>query len=181
MVILQKRVAGIDESSLDRFLARTKRAAGLQGSVTVLVTTSRELRALNGRFRGMDKPTDVLSFPAELLARARYAGDVAISAEIAAHNALRLGHSTADEVKILALHGVLHLAGYDHETDDGQMSRTEERLRKRLGLPVGLIERSVRPKKTVQRVASKTALRNGAKKEADSRIARDSGSRRRSR
>ncbi len=71
-----------------------------------------------------------------------FAGDVAISVEIARENSLTLGHTTADEVKILILHGVLHLAGYDHERDSGQMARRERALRKELGLPVGLIQRS---------------------------------------
>jgi probable rRNA maturation factor len=71
-----------------------------------------------------------------------FAGDVAISAEIAAQNARRLGHSLPEEIKILALHGVLHLAGYDHERDRGEMARKEEHLRKQLGLPVALIERT---------------------------------------
>jgi probable rRNA maturation factor len=144
MVILQKRVAGADEESLDRFVARAKRAVGLHGAVTVLVTSSRELRALNSQFRGKDKPTDVLSFPAEVMAARRFAGDVAISAEIAAQSARRLGHSTAEEVKILVLHGVLHLAGYDHESDQGEMARREMALRTKLRLPVGLIERNGR-------------------------------------
>jgi probable rRNA maturation factor len=142
MVILQKRVAGMNEATLDRFLARAKRAVGLHGAVTVLITTNRELRTLNSRFRAKDKPTDVLSFPAVLQSARGYAGDVAISAEIAAQNARHLGHSTADEVKILTLHGVLHLAGYDHEKDNGAMARAEVRLRKKLGLPVALIERA---------------------------------------
>jgi probable rRNA maturation factor len=67
---------------------------------------------------------------------------VAISAEIAAKNARRLGHAPKEEIKILALHGVLHLAGYDHERDQGEMARREEGLRKQLGLPVALIERN---------------------------------------
>jgi probable rRNA maturation factor len=142
MVILHKPVAGLNEGSLDRFVARAKRAAGLRGAVTVLVTTSSELRRLNHRFRGKDKPTDVLSFPAEMMSRGRFAGDVAISADIAAKNARRLGHSPAEEVKVLALHGLLHLAGYDHEADSGTMAKREGRLRERLGLPVALIERS---------------------------------------
>ena len=70
------------------------------------------------------------------------AGDIAISAEIAAQNARHLGHSAAQEIKILVLHGILHLAGYDHESDRGTMARKEVRLRKSLGLPSGLIERS---------------------------------------
>jgi probable rRNA maturation factor len=142
MVILKKRVPGLNEASLDRFLGRARRAVRLRGKVTVLVTTNQALRVLNERFRGKDQPTDVLSFPVESAESGDFAGDVAISAEIAAQNARRLGHSPAAEVKILALHGVLHLAGYDHERDKGQMARKEERLRLQLGLPVALIERS---------------------------------------
>lgn len=142
MVILQKRVVGLTEDALDRFVLRAKRVAGLRGSVTVLVTSSRELRRLNQQFRGKDKPTDVLSFPPSPLAAKGYAGDLAISAEIASQNARRLGHSPAEEVKILALHGVLHLRGYDHEIDSGKMARKEEELRRQLGLPIALIERN---------------------------------------
>ncbi len=142
MVILQKRVAGLTEDALDRFVARAKRVAGLRGSVTVLVTSNRELHRLNQRFRGKDKPTDVLSFPPDPLAARGFAGDVAISAEMAAQNARRLGHSTAEEIKILTLHGVLHLSGYNHENDTGQMARKEQELRQQFGLPVALIERN---------------------------------------
>lgn len=157
MVILQRRVAGLNEDSLDRFVARAKRAAGLRGAVTVLVTTSRELRRLNARFRGKDKPTDVLSFPAQVVAASRFAGDVAISADIAAKNARRLGHSPAEEVKILALHGVLHLAGYDHEVDNGLMARREARMRQQLGLPDALIERTTKQASRLGRAASGAA------------------------
>jgi probable rRNA maturation factor len=124
-----------------RFVARARRAARLRRTVNVLVTSSQELRSLNRRFRGKNHPTDVLSFPAVGAAVNGFAGDVAISAEIAAKSALQLGHSTAEEVKILVIHGVLHLAGYDHERDNGEMARKENRLRRSLGLPVGLIER----------------------------------------
>jgi len=142
MVILQKRVVGLTEAALNRFVTRAKRITGLHGSVTVLVTSSRELRRLNQHFRGKDKPTDVLSFPPHPLGARGFAGDVAISAEIAAQNARRLGHSPAQEIKILTLHGVLHLSGYDHETDAGTMARKEGALRKQLGLPMALIERN---------------------------------------
>jgi len=141
VVILRKPVAGLSEESLQRFLARAARAGGVGGAVNVLVTTSREVQSLNRRFRGKDKPTDVLSFPPLAKWSAGFAGDVAISADIAARNGRRLGHSAAEEVKILVLHGVLHLAGFDHERDNGTMARKEERLRKALGLPVGLIAR----------------------------------------
>ena len=139
LVIFQKRVTDLSEPALNRFLARARRAAGLKGAVNVLLTSSAEMKRLNRRFRGKDKPTDVLSFPADAL---ELAGDIAISAEIAAANADQLGHSVDTELKILILHGLLHLAGYDHETDAGEMQAQEARLRRRLNLPVGLIERT---------------------------------------
>jgi probable rRNA maturation factor len=142
--------------ALSRFVALAKRAVRLQGDLTVLVTGNEELRRLNRRFRGKNQPTDVLSFPAPSAPRDGPRGDVAISAEIARANAKMLGHSAADEVKILVLHGVLHLAGYDHERDHGEMARKELRLRKSLGLPPGLIERNGRRSKTF------TAKRAGA-------------------
>lgn len=148
MVILQKRVAGLSEGALDRFATRAKRAVGVRGAVTILVTSSLELRRLNERFRGKDKPTDVLSFPAEMVSKGRFAGDVAISADIASQNARRLGHSPAEEVKVLVLHGLLHLAGYDHAADSGTMARREMGLRKQLKLPVALIERSEKRQET---------------------------------
>jgi probable rRNA maturation factor len=142
LVIFRKRVAQLSERSLAGFVRRACEAAKLRGEVNVLITGNREMRSLNARFRKKDKPTDVLSFPAEFPGEDQSAGDLAISAEIASQNARLLGHSPAEEIKILVLHGVLHLAGYDHETDDGQMSRLEIRLRKALKLPFGLIERS---------------------------------------
>ncbi len=142
MVILQKRVPDLTELALDRFLACARRAAALKGAVNVLVTSSAEMKSLNRRFRGKDKPTDVLSFPAEPGSQKQFAGEIAISAEIAAHNARALGHTPAEEVKILALHGILHLRGYDHECDNGAMTRREKQLRAKLHLPLGLIERT---------------------------------------
>jgi probable rRNA maturation factor len=162
MIILQKRIPGLRESSLNRFLADACRASGLRGSVNVLVTNSRQLQSLNRRFRGKDKATDVLSFPAALADG--LAGDIAISADIAARNASELGHSAADEIRILMLHGVLHLAGYDHERDKGEMARKEQGLRQALGLPVGLIERN----------ASPAGVKSRSRKGAASSIARKS-------
>lgn len=140
-MILQKRVAGLTELALDRFVVRARRMVGLRGAVNVLVTSSGEMRSLNRRFRSKDQPTDVLSFPALPGLKTRYAGDIAISAEIAAGNARSLGHSAVTEIKILTLHGILHLRGYDHDSDHGQMARREARLRRDLRLPSGLIER----------------------------------------
>ncbi|HSS97974.1 MAG TPA: rRNA maturation RNase YbeY [Terriglobales bacterium] len=142
MVILHKPVPKLNESALARFVIKACKAVGLKGNVNVLVTSSQEMRSLNRRFRGKDKPTDVLSFPSIAEFAAGLAGDVAISQEIATKNARAIGHAPADEIKILTLHGVLHLAGYDHESDNGEMAQQEDRLRRKLGLPVGLIERS---------------------------------------
>jgi probable rRNA maturation factor len=148
VVILQKKVAGLSQKSLERFVLRARRAAGLRGLTNVLVTTSSTVRSLNRQFRGKNQATDVLSFPLPLPVlsggrkRSALAGEIAISADIAAQNAATLGHSPAAEVKVLALHGILHLAGFDHERDNGEMARKEMQLRRLLNLPVALIERT---------------------------------------
>ncbi|MGD0757752.1 MAG: rRNA maturation RNase YbeY [Candidatus Sulfotelmatobacter sp.] len=142
---MQKPITGLSEAGLERFLLRARRAAGLKGRVNLLVTSGAEVRSLNRRFRGKNKETDVLSFPANserTPGASRLAGEIAISADVAKQSAAQLGHSAADEVKILALHGILHLAGFDHERDNGQMKRRERRLRRALRLPAGLIERA---------------------------------------
>jgi probable rRNA maturation factor len=144
MVIFRKHVAGLSEAALARFVSRACRALNLRGLVNVLVTGSPELRTLNWRFRATDKPTDVLSFLPDPGFECGLAGDIAVSAEIAKQNARRLGHSAAQEIKVLVLHGVLHLAGYDHEHDHGRMAAREMNLRQSLGLPLGLIERNGR-------------------------------------
>lgn len=145
MVILQKKVAGLTESTLDRFLLRARKAVGLRGRVNVLVTSSAAVRALNRQFRGKNKATDVLSFPSACDSKSgemgKLAGDVAISADVARQNSVRLGHTVSEEIKILALHGILHLAGFDHESDNGEMARKEATLRRALRLPAALIER----------------------------------------
>jgi len=143
-VILRKHVTGLSHTALTRFLARASRAIKLKGAVNVLVAGSAELRRLNRRFRGKDEPTDVLSFLPGPGFVDGMAGDIAISADIAKRNARRLGHSPAQEIRILVLHGVLHLAGYDHEHDQGKMAARESKLRHSLGLPAGLIERNGR-------------------------------------
>lgn len=145
MVILQKKVAGLNEGALHRFVLRARNAVGLRATVNVLVTSSATVRSLNRQFRSQNKATDVLSFPAlstnPSSGTRTVAGDVAISADIARQNAIRLGHPVAQEIKILVLHGILHLAGFDHERDNGQMARKEAKLRRALRLPVALIER----------------------------------------
>jgi len=140
-IIVKQKMRGLSERALADFVAQACRATGVRGAVTVLLTSSRELRRLNFRFRGKAHATDVLSFP-PLVASQDFAGDVAISLDIAAQNARELGHSLPEEVQILILHGLLHLAGYDHERDNGTMASREVRLRRRLKLPAGLIERA---------------------------------------
>jgi probable rRNA maturation factor len=118
----------------------TARIAGGR-AITCLITDDAHLRALNRQFRGQDHATDVLSFPGAGIGVS--AGELAISFDAAARQAAEFGHSVEDELRILMLHGVLHLTGMNHETDSGQMARAEAGWRKRLGLPQGLIERSL--------------------------------------
>jgi probable rRNA maturation factor len=143
----------LNRRELARFAALAVEAAGARGSISVLLTDDERLRELNRQFRRKNKPTDVLSFPSleeEISGSGRRrAGDLAISLDTAARQAEAFGHSLADEVRVLILHGALHLAGYDHEADNGEMARLEQRLRKRFGLPAGLIDR-------VQRAAAPT-------------------------
>lgn len=165
VIIVKKRVAGATEEAIRRFVVRAARAIGVSGKINVLLTSNRELQLLNHRFRGKDLPTDVLSFPAAAGLPERLAGDIAISAELAASNGKKLGHSAANEVKILVLHGLLHLAGYDHECDDGRMEREEQRLRRRLGLPVALIERSQSAANGRMPTANRRATSGGGRSE----------------
>jgi probable rRNA maturation factor len=127
---------------LKRFLRAAQRDVGVIGEVNVRIASDNEMRRLNRDFRGKDKPTDVLSFPASQNGNRMPAGDIAISADIARANAKALGHSFEEELKILLLHGLLHLAGHDHESDHGEMNTLEQSLRAKLKLPTGLIERS---------------------------------------
>jgi probable rRNA maturation factor len=113
--------------------------ARARGAVTVAIVSDARLRALNRRYRKKDKATDVLSFPSD---ERGFLGDVVIASGVAARQAREAGHSLATELRVLALHGLLHLLGYDHGRDDGRMARLERRLRKRGGLREGLIERA---------------------------------------
>jgi probable rRNA maturation factor len=168
LVNLQKKVAGLNESTLERFVLRARKAVGLRATVNVLVTSSAAIRVLNRQFRNQNKATDVLSFAfhsAALRSRKRptLAGDIVISADMARQNSAQLGHPIAQEIKVLALHGILHLAGFDHERDNGKMARKEANLRRTLRLPAALIER-VHP---VQKRPSK--LRRGTARAAVAR------------
>lgn len=134
-----------------------------RGTVTIALVTDREINRLNRQFRGKDAPTDVLSFPVARPLKGRQSaglkgprdeslkgardeadvlGEIAIALGVARRQARERGHSEAVEWRVLALHGLLHLLGYDHETDDGRMQRVERRLRRKGGLREGLIERA---------------------------------------
>ncbi len=141
----------LSKSSLTRFLNRARTAVGLEGEVDVLLADDPTLRRLNKTFRGKNKATDVLSFPAPDEIAHDHAGDLAISLETAARQAATYGHSLRDEVRILLLHGLLHLSGLDHETDDGEMAMREADLRRELGLATTLIERVTKSAKPAKR------------------------------
>jgi probable rRNA maturation factor len=149
--------------TLAKFLALAQDAVRLKGQVAVMFTTDRVIRRLNRQFRGKNKATDVLSFPAApmpgLKPSEQLVGDLAISVETALKQANGQGHPLRTEIKVLMLHGLLHLAGYDHEADTGQMARRERALRTQLKLPLGLIER-------VEKPAAKSSAKPAVKKKS---------------
>ncbi len=150
-------------NDLRQFVEQAQAAVKLRGDVSVLLTGDRQIRRWNRDFRGKNKATDVLSFPAVALddVPSPMAGDLAISVETADEQAKEQGHALAEELKVLMLHGLLHLAGYDHETDDGTMARVERRLRVKLGLKAGLTERAqTEPVKKTAAATKKSAAKS---------------------
>jgi probable rRNA maturation factor len=134
-----------------RLSAWLQRAAPARvgGSVSIAIVSDARLRALNARYRRVDHETDVLSFPAGTSfprgGTNGFLGDIVIAKGVASRQARAAGHSELTELKVLALHGLLHLLGYDHEADQGGMRRAEQRLRRKGGLREGLIERAAGP------------------------------------
>jgi probable rRNA maturation factor len=149
------------EQGLSRWLARVA-PARTRGTVSIALVSDQRVRALNRRYRGIDRPTDVLSFPSQNGSPQRtprtrrtsaqkralvsmvvndFLGDIVIARGVARRQARALGHPESTELKVLALHGLLHLLGYDHERDGGAMARLERKLRRRGRLREGLIER----------------------------------------
>jgi probable rRNA maturation factor len=129
VLLNRQRRCRIDAARLRRVLREAARALRVRGGIALVFGGDRLLRRLNRDYRGQDRPTDVLSFPGP--GGEEGLGDVVISVETAGRNAHRLGRTLAQELDVLALHGLLHLLGYDHETDDGAMDRLERRLRRR--------------------------------------------------
>lgn len=157
MVLNEQRQVRVAIAPIEKFLARVLRRLRLRsGAISVNFVTAARIARWNGSYRGKNKPTDVLSFPTGAQPHARrargararstrllrrwgsdgsdYLGDIAISPLVAKQNARRFDRSFEDELRILVLHGVLHLMGYDHETDRGEMERVERRLRRELRL-----------------------------------------------
>ena len=136
MIVVDSNIQRTNKTDLARFAKRAQKLPGVSGEVVVLLAGNDRIRELNRRFRKKNQATDVLSFPGES------GGDIAISAEIASQNAGLYGHAFSNELKILILHGMLHLAGHDHENDQGEMAARESLLRQKLKLPDSLIERA---------------------------------------
>jgi probable rRNA maturation factor len=152
MILNRQRSVRLSIRALESFLVRVRRELGLeQAQVTVCLVSDAEIAGMNQSFRKKHGPTDVLSFPAVRLRKPRRSrrlpvssppfsqgdsslGDIAIAPAVAKRNAKTYGRTLPAELKILILHGVLHLLGFDHEADRGQMDRTEKKLRRRLGL-----------------------------------------------
>jgi probable rRNA maturation factor len=150
MIVNRQRAVRVARPPLESFLRRVKNELGLEeASLTVCLVSDAEIAWMNERFRKKMGPTDVLSFPAMPPGKPRrpaseggpykegagdYLGDIAIAPGIARRYAKKNGRKLGDEIRVLMLHGVLHLLGYDHETDRGEMDRVEQKLRKRFGL-----------------------------------------------
>lgn len=136
-ITYRRKPATLDTAALETYAQVLQDRIARKREYHCLITNDGELQALNREFRGQDYPTDVLSFPAA----PPYLGDVAISLQHARAQAREFAHSLEDELRILLLHGVLHLTGLDHESDTGQMARAEQRWRRKFSLPTSLTER----------------------------------------
>jgi probable rRNA maturation factor len=130
VLVNRQRRRPVAQARLRRVLSGAGKALRVNGEIAVVLAGDDRVRSLNSRYRGKDRPTDVLSFRGP--GGYEGLGDIVISVPAAARNAAALGRTLAQELDVLALHGLLHVLGYDHETDDGTMDRLERRLRRRL-------------------------------------------------
>ncbi len=187
MILLQHSRRKLSLAPLRQFLRQAQELAAIERRVNVCLTDDASVRSLNLQYRGKDAPTDVLSFPAaweQFPASGEfdedfspdYLGDLIVSLDTAELQAERLGHSVETEVRVLILHGLLHLNGMDHETDRGEMHRLEETLRRQLGLPCGLIGRTQRRSPAAKRAPRERSAegtpksRNEAKRRSRARV-----------
>ncbi len=160
-LLVRKLRRRVPRAELRGFLDEVTKRVNHGRGVVCLITDDHELRRLNRQFRGKNRATDVLSFPPADPANGASRGalgEIAISIDRAVEQAAERGHSLADELRILVLHGLLHLNGFDHERDSGEMARAESRWRRRLGLPAGLIERSSAERSITKTAITKTAI-----------------------
>ena len=132
-----------DEKSFDGIILELSKIALMLSNkeIELIFVNNKQIQKINNDTRGIDAPTDVLSFPIDLQG-AKLIGTIVISLDKAKEVANKLNHSVEDEIKLLFIHGLLHLLGYDHETDNGQMREKEEELIKKLNLPKSLIVRN---------------------------------------
>jgi len=136
LITYRRKPATLDTNALESFAEALRDRVARGREFHCRIANDAELQSLNQRFLGKDYPTDVLSFPSDT------GGDIAISLQRARAQAREWNHPVEDEIRILMLHGVLHLLGMDHESDTGQMRRAETRWRAKLGLPNALIART---------------------------------------
>ncbi len=158
MISNRQRAVPVPIRGLKQFFARAMKEVRLpESAASVCFVTDAQITKWNAAYRGKNKPTDVLSFPStegasrrknaeartlqprqprqfSFVSSASYLGDIAIAPAVARRNARLYGRTLNQELRILILHGILHLMGYDHETDTGQMNRREQRLRRSLGI-----------------------------------------------
>lgn len=139
LLLYRRAGTGLPKREIREFADELRDRVAGGRSFNCLISDDKELLRLNRMFLAKAYPTDVLSFPASASGSL---GDIAISIDRARDQAEEHGHSTPEEIKILMLHGVLHLLGLDHESDKGAMARAEKRWRSEFGLPTGLIERT---------------------------------------
>lgn len=137
MLILKTRIKKNppSQSEIISFGKRIMKEMRMHGDICLLITTDKTIRKLNCNFAKRDKATDVLSFPNEMKKiYGNYIGDIAISLDKAKKQSIKEGHSLMHEIKILLLHGIIHLKGFDHASDNGQMDLLENKMQKKLGL-----------------------------------------------
>ncbi len=147
MIFNRQAGVGVDQKALETFLRKVMREIHAEKQeLAICFVTDAEIARWNHKYRGKNRPTDVLSFPAQPranghrkfsrteLQRKGYLGDIAIAPATARNYAKQNGRTLDDELRVLIVHGVLHLLGFDHESDDGEMERLEHRLRRHLGL-----------------------------------------------
>jgi probable rRNA maturation factor len=139
LITYRRKPATLNVSSLESFAEVLRKRVARRREFHCRITNDLELQLLNQQFLGKNYVTDVLSFPSGDDNRA---GDIAISLQRARAQAREWNHSTEDEIRLLMLHGLLHLMGMDHESDTGRMKHIERSWRRKLGLPDGLIERT---------------------------------------